>query len=89
MIILENTQQDSQVDKIFGETYNLVRNIKLAFHYMDKDMMKKLISSVIRHRLEYAGTVRSPNKKKHAHKLERLQRMVMKVIIPKQRGMTY
>ena len=52
MTIQEYSQQDSHVDKILGETYNLVRNIGLAFYYMDKDMMKKLISTVIRPRLE-------------------------------------
>ena len=73
---------------MFGETYNLIKNIGLAFHYMDKDMMKKLISMVIRPRLEYAGVVWSPYKKKHIRKLERLQRMATKMV-PELAEMTY
>ena len=76
----KNSQQVSHVDKIFGETYYLVRNIRLAFHCMDKDMVKKLISTVIRPRLEYAGMVWFPHKKKHVWKLERLQRMATKIV---------
>ena len=60
----------------------------MAFHYMDKDMMRKLITNVIRPRLEYAEVVWSPYKKKHIRKLERLQRMATKMV-PEMRGMTY
>ncbi|MPC79396.1 hypothetical protein E2C01_073922 [Portunus trituberculatus] len=61
----ENNQPVSHIDKIFRETYNLLRNIELAFHYMDKEMMKELISTIIRPRLENAGVVWTPHKKKH------------------------
>ena len=88
VIIQANNQPGSHVDKIFGETYNLLRNIGLAFHYMDKEMMKKLITTMIRPRLEYAGVVWSPHKKKHIKKLERLQRMATKMV-PELSGMTY
>ena len=57
VIVQENSQQCSHVGKIFDKTCNLVKNIRLAFHYMDKYMMKKLISTLIRHRLEYAVVV--------------------------------
>ena len=88
VIIQDNGQFEAHIDKMFGETYNLLRNIGLAFHYMDKDMMKKLISTIIRPRLEYAGVVWSPYKKKHVKKLERLQRMATKMV-PELVEMTY
>ena len=88
VIIQENGQPESHIDKIFGETYNLLRNIRLAFHYMDKEMMRKLITTMIRPRLEYAGVVWSPHKKKHIKKLERLQRMATRMV-PELEGMTY
>ena len=88
VIIQDNGQFEAHIDKMFGETYNLLRNIGLAFHYMDKDMMKKLISTIIRPRLEYAGVVWSPYKKKHVKKLERLQRMATKMV-PELAEMTY
>ncbi len=28
------------INKIIGETYNLLRNIKIAFSYIDEDMIK-------------------------------------------------
>ena len=43
-------------------------------------MMKKLLVTVIRPRLEYAQVVWSPYKKKHIKKLERLQRMATKMV---------
>ena len=88
VIIQDNGQFEAHIDKMFGETYNLIRNIGLAFHYMDKDMMKKLINTMIRPRLEYAGVVWSPYKKKHIKKLERLQRMATRMV-PELAEMTY
>ena len=88
VIMQENGQPESYIDRMFGETYNLLKNIRLAFHYMDKEMMKKLISTVIRPRLEYAGVVWSPHKKKHIRKLERLQRVATKMV-PELTEMTY
>lgn len=32
---------DKHINRIFGDTYSLLQNISVAFHYMDKDMMKK------------------------------------------------
>ncbi len=50
---------------ITGETYNLLRNIKKAFTYLDEEMVKKLVTSIIRPRLEYAAVVWSPRLKKN------------------------
>lgn len=88
-VIMQNDgQPESHINRIFGETYNLVKNIGLAFHYLDKEMMRKLIVTMIRPRLEYAGVVWSPHKKKHIRKIERLQRMATKMV-PELAGMTY
>ncbi len=51
---------DKHINKITGETSNLLRRIKMAFTYLDADMMKNLIVSLIRPRLEYAAVVWSP-----------------------------
>ena len=84
----EINQPESHINRIFRETYNLLRNIGLAFYYMDKEMMKKLISTIIRPRLEYAGVVWTPHKKKHIRKLERLQKMATRMV-PELKGMAY
>ena len=76
------------MNKILSKAYKLVRNIGLAVHFMDKDIMKKWISIVIRPRLEYAGVLWSPYKKKHVWKLERLLRIETK-IVPELGGMTF
>ena len=84
----DNIQPEGHINKIFRETYNLLKNIGIGFQYMDKEMMKKLISTIIRPRLEYAGVVWTPHKKKHIKKLERLQKMATKMV-PELEGMTY
>ena len=52
-------------------------------------MINKLVSIVIRPRLEYAGVVWSPHKKNYVWKLERLQRIAMKIECTRAKGMTY
>ena len=42
----------------------MLANNRVAFHYMDKDMMKRILTSMIRPRLEYAAVVWSPHAKK-------------------------
>ena len=59
--------------------YNLLRNIKVAFNYIDEDMIKKIITTLIRPRLEYAALVWSPNLKKHIRKVESIQRAASKI----------
>ena len=51
----------------------------MTFTYIDEDMIKKLITSMIRPRLEYAALLWSPNTKKNIKKLERIQRAATKM----------
>merc|ERR1711980_55514 len=62
VIMQKDGQPENHIDRIFRETYNLVKNIELSFHYMDIEMMKKLITTMITPRLEYAGVVSSSHK---------------------------
>ena len=79
IIVSDNLSPEKHINKIVGETYNLLRNIRVAFTYMDEDMVRKLIVSMIRPKLEYAATVWSPSKKKDIKKLERIQRAATKL----------
>ncbi|XP_050692945.1 uncharacterized protein LOC126983856 [Eriocheir sinensis] len=88
VIMQDYVQPGSHINWIFGDTYNMVRNIGIAFHYMDKEMMKKLITAMIRPKLEYMETLWSPHMKKHIVKLERIQRMATKMV-PELEGLTY
>ena len=42
----------------------------MAFNFLDKGMMRKIITAMIRPKLEYAEVIWSPHKKKHMLKLE-------------------
>ena len=60
----------------------------MAFSYFDVDMMKKLISSMIRPRLEYAATVWSPHTKQNIREVERVQTAATKMV-PELRELSY
>ena len=77
--IMDNLSPEKHVNRITAETYNLLRNIKVAFTYVDEEMIKKLVIALIRPRLEYAATVWSPSTKKHIRKLEMIQRAATKL----------
>ena len=71
---------EKHINRLFGQAYGTLQNIKVAFHYMDKDMMKKIITTMIRPKLEYAAVAWSPHCKKHVNKLERIQRIATKLV---------
>ena len=88
VIIMDSLSPEKHINKITAETYNLLRNIRAAFNYMDEEMIRKLIMSLIRPRLEYAVLLWSPNLKKHIRKLERIQRAASK-LPPNLRNQSY
>ena len=79
VVITNNMSPDKHINKVIGETYSLIRSIKVAFAYMDGEMVKKILVSMIRPKLEYAATLWSPSTKKNIKKLERIQRAVTKL----------
>ena len=62
VLIQDTLSPEQHINQLFGSTYRILSNIRVAFHHMDKDMMKNILTSMIHLRLEYA-TVWSPNKK--------------------------
>ena len=52
MIIQDNFSPEKH--RIFGDTFRMLRNIQMTFHFLDKDMMRKNITTMIRPKLEYA-----------------------------------
>lgn len=64
---------------IFGSTWRMFQNTMMAFHCMDKNMLKKIISTMLHPKLEYAAMVWSPHMKKDWRKLERIQRTATKM----------
>lgn len=59
-----------EINSMFRITYKMVRNINVTFHYMGKDLMRIIITRMIRPKLEYAATAWSPHQKKCISKLE-------------------
>ncbi len=79
MTVTDTLNFGKHINCITGQTYNPLRNIKAAFTHLDEDMMKKLITAMIRPRLQYAALVWSPKLKKDVRKLERIQRAPTKL----------
>ena len=79
-VVIQDTlsRERHATNQIFGSTYRTLTNIRVAFHYMDKDMMKKTLTSMIRARVEYSAVVWSPNANKDLRKLERIQELPQK-----------
>ena len=88
MIIQDNLLPENHTDRIFGDSFRMLRNIRMAFNFLDKDMMKKTINTMIRPRLEYAELIWSLHKKKHLLKLESIQRITTKMV-PELEELTY
>ncbi len=65
----------------------MLQNIKTSFNFMDKKMIRKIITTMIRPKLKYASVVCSPQKKE-IRKLERIQRIATK-LIPEISNITY
>ncbi len=79
--VTENLTPDRHIDKIAGEMMNLLKRVRMAFSYLDVGMMKKLLISMIRPRLEYAAVVWSFHIKRNIIKFERVQRAVTKMVL--------
>ena len=71
MVIQDNLSPEKYIlDRIFGDTFRMLRNIRMGFHFLYKDMMRKIITTMIRPKQEYAKVIWSPHKKKHVLTLE-------------------
>ncbi|MCP3680120.1 MAG: reverse transcriptase family protein, partial [Gammaproteobacteria bacterium] len=77
--IQDSLSPEKHINRITGMAYKMVVNMRMAFHYLDEEMVKTLIKSFIRPQLEYAAVVWAPHKKKHNMKLERIQRAATKM----------
>ena len=86
--VTDNLTPDKHINRVVGEAMSLLRRVKMAFSYVDTDMIKTLISSMIRPRLEYAATVWSPHTRKNIRKVERVQRAATKMV-PELRELSY
>ena len=77
----DNLSPEKHIDKVVGDTFTMLRNIRMAFHFLEKVMMRKVITTMIKSKLEYAKVTWSPHKKKvYMLKFERIQRIATKIM---------
>ena len=48
VIIQDNLSPDKHRARIFGDSFRMLRNIQMTFPFLDKDMMRKIITTMIR-----------------------------------------
>ncbi len=77
----DDLSPENHINHIFGGAYKMLRNVRTAFNYMDKDMMRKILTTMTRPKLKYEVTVWSPHKNKHIGKLEKIQRIATKLVL--------
>ena len=64
MVIQDKLSPEKHIDRIFDNTFMMLKNIWMAFHFLDEDMMRNIITTMIRTKLEYGEVIWSPHKKK-------------------------
>ena len=74
IIINKSLNPNDHINEKVHKMLGLIANMKRAFLYVDEDMVKKIITAIIRPSLEYGAVVWSPHLKKDIDKLERVQR---------------
>ena len=60
-MIQDTLSPQKHIQGIFASTYRTLANIRVALSYIDTNMMKKIITSMIRPEIEYAAVVWSPH----------------------------
>ena len=63
IVIQDNLSPKKHIDKVFGDTFKMLRNIWMNFHILDEDMIRKNITMMIKPKLDYAKVIWSPHKK--------------------------
>ena len=88
VLVNNKLSPEDHINEKVRSAYALLANMKVAFTYVDEEMVKKIITSFIRPTLEYAAVVWSPHLKKHISKLEKVQRAVTRWV-PELRNLSY
>ena len=63
VVIKDNLSPEKHVNRIFGDVFRKLRNIQMAFHVLDENMMRKIIIAIIRIKREYTNVIWSTHKK--------------------------
>ena len=74
-VVIQDTHTlspECRISQLFESTYKVLTKIRMAFHYMDRNMMKKILPSMVCPRLEFAAM--SPNMRKRYKKIRKDQK---------------
>ena len=88
IIVQDDLSPRKHISKVVGGTYRLITKIKTPFTYMDEEMLRKLIVSMIGQQLEHVTLVWSQHKKKDITTIERIQRTATR-LAPSLINLTY
>ncbi len=67
--ITENSTPDRHIDKISGETINLLKRVKMAFSYLDKEIIKKVVDFHDKTNIRICGSSVFPSYKEEYYKI--------------------
>ncbi|XP_069160621.1 uncharacterized protein B0403.1-like [Procambarus clarkii] len=81
MVLDSKLSPEEHIKNSVRGAYASLSSFKLAFNYMDGEVLKKLFMTFVRPKLEYAAVVWCPNLKKHINKLGTVQRHVTKWLL--------
>jgi hypothetical protein len=80
-VTIESTLSfDSHIASKISKANSLAGLIRRSFEYLNKDIFKKLFTSIVRPHLEYADAIWNPFMKKHIVALENVQRRASKLV---------
>ena len=65
VVVQSNLSPEGHFNKVVGEGLAIVANIRTTFTHLDEKLIKKVIESILRPKLEYAQVVWAPHLKKH------------------------
>ena len=68
VVVQSNLSPEGHINKVVGEGLAIVANIRTTFTHLDEKLIKKVIESILRPKLEYAQVVWAPPLKKHMRK---------------------
>ena len=64
VVINNKLKPEDHINQVTGKMYNLLTNMKIAFTYIDANMVRKIITTFIRPTLEYASVAWNPHLQK-------------------------
>ena len=84
-VIMKEEEQDlgviiQDINVLSTSIYRTLTNIRAVFNYMDKTMMKKIITTMMRPSLQYVAVLWSSHILKDIRKIERMQRIPTKMV---------